>query len=199
MHCDWPVRRLHPAMRSQCFHISVWLKRISNKWWRSCPRIKRQTAAAAECVSPQLPLKVMQQWKLALLWLKKSPKHPSGMGRRRRAGTFLMWWKGPWVKLNYRGTSWWVNYRWCICNVWRKNGLGWISEVITQKSDMVTAFQRKTAPVEVPVGTGQCCPLSCLSKHLSLSSWCFFMCSVGCQSNATYSVCLQVYLFKCFL
>ena len=143
MHCDWPVRRLHPAMRSQCFHISVWLKRISNKWWRSCPRIKRQTAAAAECVSPQLPLKVMQQWKLALLWLKKSPKHPSGMGRRRRAGTFLMWWKGPWVKLNYRGTSWWVNYRWCICNVWRKNGLGWISEVITQMSDMVTAFQRK--------------------------------------------------------
>ena len=55
----------------------------------------------------------------------------------------LIGWKGQWVKLNYCGTSWWVNCRWCICNVWRENGLGWISEVITQKSDMVTAFQRK--------------------------------------------------------
>lgn len=33
--------------------------------------------------------------------------------------------------------------------------------------------------MEVPIGTGKSCPLSCLSEHLRLSHQCFFMCSVG--------------------
>lgn len=45
------------------------------------------------------------------------------------------------------------------------------------------SFPAETALVEVPIWTGQSCPLSCPSEHLSLILLCFNMCQISYQNE----------------